>query len=175
MSDDLRRFDIVVRILRAGGREPGDAARIARNASRANNGGDGTLSGKEARTMPKVSRETATQGGDYGPAIDHSEDLEPYTVDFLMFREDVDHTPLLRGLPDHRCQCPHWGYVLHGELTFRYPDHDEVYGTGEAFYAPPGHVLVHTEPGSEYVQFSPADDLRRTSEVIMNNFPPLNG
>src|SRR4051812_47232546 len=112
MSDDLRRFDIVVRILRAGGREPGDAARIARNASRANNGGDGTLSGKEARTMPKVSRETATQGGDYGPAIDHSEDLEPYTVDFLMFREDVDHTPLLRGLPDHRCQCPHWGYVL---------------------------------------------------------------
>ncbi|MGW7257415.1 hypothetical protein [Streptomyces sp. NPDC054834] len=125
--------------------------------------------------MPKVSRDTATQGGDYGPVVDHSEDLEPYTVDFLTFREDVDHTPLLRGLPEHCCQCPHWGYVFKGELTFRYPDHDEVYRGGEAFYAPPGHVPVHTEPGSEYLQFSLAEDLRRTSEVTMTHFPPLTG
>jgi hypothetical protein len=31
-------------------------------------------------------------------------------VDFLTFREDFDATPLLKGLPDDQCQCPHWGY-----------------------------------------------------------------
>ncbi|NED71100.1 cupin domain-containing protein [Streptomyces sp. SID9944] len=125
--------------------------------------------------MPKVSRDTATQGGDYGPVIEQSEDLEPYTVDFRSFREDVDLTPLLKELPDGRCQCPHWGYVFKGELKLRYPDHDEVYTAGEAFYAPPGHVPVHTAPGTEYVQFSPADEVRRASAITLNHFPPLTG
>ena len=40
-------------------------------------------------------------------------------MNFVTFREDIDHTPLLRGLPDDRCQCPHWGYVINGRLTFR--------------------------------------------------------
>ncbi|MHC3467558.1 cupin domain-containing protein [Streptomyces sp. 7R007] len=127
--------------------------------------------------MPKVSRESATQGGDYGPVVDHSEEFERYAVNFLAFREDVDHGPLLRGLPDDRCQCPHWGYVFKGTLVFRYADRDETYEAGDAFYAPPGHVPVHTAPGTEYLQFSPADELRRTSEVIMKNFqsPPAQG
>ena len=99
--------------------------------------------------------------------------LGDYTVDFLTFREDVDHRPLLKGLPDDRCQCPHWGYVFRGELTFHFADHDEVYHEGDAFYAPAGHVPVHTEPGSEYLQISPSDELRRTSEVIMKNFGAL--
>ncbi|WP_328778998.1 hypothetical protein OHT68_06880 [Streptomyces canus] len=83
--------------------------------------------------------------------------------------QQVDHRPLLKGLPDDRCQCPHWGYVFRGELTFHYADHDEVHHEGDAFYAPAGHVPVHTEPGSEYLQISPSDELRRTSEVIMKN------
>jgi hypothetical protein len=125
--------------------------------------------------MSKVSRETATQGGDYGLVVDRSEEFDDYTVDFLTFREDVDHTPLLKGLPDDRCQCPHWGYVFKGGLTFHYPDRDEVYEPGDAFYAPPGHVPVHTEPGTEYLQFSPSEELRPTSEAIMKNFQSLQG
>jgi len=31
------------------------------------------------------------------------------------------------GLPDDRCESPHWGYMISGELTFRYADRDEVY------------------------------------------------
>jgi hypothetical protein len=123
--------------------------------------------------MPKVSRESASGGGDYGIVVDRSEDLDGYTTNFVTFREDVDHTPLLKGLPDDRCQCPHWGYVLTGTVTFRFADRDEVYAAGDAFYAPPGHVPVHNEPGTEYLQFSPAAELQKTSEVIMRNFQAL--
>ena len=125
--------------------------------------------------MPKVSKESASQGGDYGPVVDRSEDLGGYTVNFLTFREDIDHAPLLRGLPDDRCQCPHWGYVFKGTLTFRFGDREEVFGAGDAFYAPPGHVPVRNEPGCEYLQISPTDELRRTSEVIMRNMQAMQG
>jgi hypothetical protein len=64
--------------------------------------------------MPKVSMESATQGGEFGPVTDRSDQLESYTVNFTSFREDVDATPMMKGLPDDRCQCPHWGYMVSG-------------------------------------------------------------
>ena len=124
--------------------------------------------------MPKVSKESASQGGDHGLVFDRAEDLDGYTVNFVTFREDIDHTPLLKGLPDDRCQCPHWGYVLSGRLTFRFDDREEVYEAGDAFYAPPGHIPVQNEPGSEYVQFSPAEALRKTSAVLMQNVQAMH-
>ena len=45
-----------------------------------------------------------------------------YTVSFETFPEDADGTQAFRGLPDDRCQCPHWGIVTAGRLTLRYPD-----------------------------------------------------
>jgi hypothetical protein len=123
--------------------------------------------------MPKVSKESASQGGDHGPVVDRSEDLGDYTVNFVTFREDIDHAALLRGLPDDQCQCPHWGYVSKGRMTFRFGDRDEVFGAGDAFYAPPGHVPVGTEPGTELIQFSPAAELRVTNEAIMRNFQAM--
>ena len=44
--------------------------------------------------------------------------------------------------------------MVKGELTVRYCDREEVIGSGEAFYVPPGHVPAATA-GSEFVQFSP--------------------
>jgi hypothetical protein len=124
---------------------------------------------KEATAMPKVSRDSAMQGGDFGPVVDRSDQLEGYSVNFTSFREDVDATPLMKGLPDDRCQCPHWGYVIIGKLTFRYADREEVFEAGDAFYTPPGHVPVKHEPGTEIVFFSPADELRKTEAVMMKN------
>ena len=125
--------------------------------------------------MPKASRESATQGGDHGPVAERSEELGGYTVNFLTFREDIDQTPLLKGLPDDRCQSPHWGYVTKGKLTFRFADREEVFEAGDAFYLAPGHIGVGNEPGTEYVQFSPTDDLREVSEAIMNNMQAAQG
>jgi hypothetical protein len=123
--------------------------------------------------MPKVSKESATQGGDHGPVIERSDELGEYTVNFVTFRENIDHGPLLRGLPDDQCQCPHWGYVLKGKMTLRFGDREEVLEAGDAFYAPPGHVPVQNDPGTEYLQFSPAEELRKTSETIMENMQAM--
>ncbi len=123
--------------------------------------------------MPRVSRNSAAQGGDFGPVVDRSDQLEGYTVNFLSFREDIDATPLMKGLPDDRCQCPHWGYVVDGRMTFRYADREEVFEAGDAFYTPPGHVPVKHEPGTEVVMFSPAEELSKTEAVMMKNMQAM--
>ena len=85
----------------------------------------------------------------------------------------VDFTPLFKGLPDDRCQCPHWGYVTKGKMTYRYADREEVYAAGEAFYAPPGHVPVQHEPGTEIVMFSPAEELKQTEAIMAKNMQAM--
>jgi cupin domain len=125
--------------------------------------------------MPKVSRETATRGGDQGPVVDHNDDLDRYTVNFATFKQDIDATPLLKGLPEDSCQCPHWGYVLKGRLTYRVGDSEEVFTAGDAFYLPPGHIPIGNEPGSEFLQFSPAEQLLQVSQTIMKNMQAMQG
>src|SRR5436189_5113656 len=92
-----------------------------------------TLKGAQ---MPKASKETASRVEDMGVMEGRYEELGGYTVGFETFREDADGTSLFVGLPDDRCQSPHWGYVVRGKVTFRYADHDEDYETGDAYYAP---------------------------------------
>jgi glyoxylate utilization-related uncharacterized protein len=123
--------------------------------------------------MGKVSKESASSGGDYGPVSERSEDLDGYTVNFVTFHEDIDATPLLKGLPDDRCQSPHWGYVIAGRLHFRFADHEETFEEGDAFYLPPGHVPFKHEPGTQIVQFSPAEELRQTDAAIMRNMEAM--
>ena len=118
--------------------------------------------------MPKTSRENASQVADLGVMESRSEQLDGYTVEFTTFREDADGTPVFKGLPDDRCQSPHWGYVVRGRLTFRYAGHDETYEAGDAYYAPPGHIPV-VPAGTEVVEFSPTDENNRTLEVIARN------
>jgi hypothetical protein len=121
--------------------------------------------------MPKVSKQSATHEN-HGPVEDWHQDIEGYTVNFVSFGQDVDGTPLLKGLPDDRCPCPHWGYVLKGRVTFRFAEHDEVFETGDAFYLPPGHIPVH-EAGSEYVQFSPAEQLAEVAQQMQKNMTAM--
>src|SRR4051812_37668798 len=90
---------------------------------------------KEERKMSKASKQSASHSEDFGVMEGHYEELGGYTVGFETFREDADATPLFKGLPDDRCQSPHWGYVLAGAVTFRYADREEVYEAGDAYYA----------------------------------------
>src|SRR5918994_767502 len=89
-----------------------------------------TTQTKEAIQMPKVSKDSAPQRQEAGPVADLRDELDGYTVSFTSLVEDIDATPLMKGLPDDRCQCPHWGYVFKGKMTARYADHDEVFEAG---------------------------------------------
>ena len=122
--------------------------------------------------MPKTSLDTASRVVDAGVMEGRYEELGGYTVGFESFREDPDGTPLFRGLPDDRCQSPHWGYVISGRITLRFADRDEVYEAGDAYYAPPGHVPV-VEAGTEVVEFSPTGEYEKTMAVIAENLAAM--
>ena len=123
--------------------------------------------------MPKVSIDTASKVDDFGPVSSRSEEVEGYSVDFVTFNDDVDPTVLYKGLPNDRCQCPHWGFVKSGAFHVRYGDREEVYEAGDAFYMPPDHVPFKTAPGTELVMFSPAEELRLTEEAMERNAAAL--
>ncbi len=89
--------------------------------------------------MPKLSKQDATRtvmqlDGYEG----HFGELGDYTVGFETYTADADLAELFKGLPDDRCQCPHWGVVLKGKLKFTSDDGETIIGAGEAYYVPPG-------------------------------------
>jgi hypothetical protein len=122
--------------------------------------------------MPKASKETASRVEDMGVMEGRYEELGGYVVGFESFREQADATPLFRGLPDDRCQSPHWGYVERGSVTFRYADHEETYSAGDAYYAPPGHIPV-IEAGTDIVEFSPTEAYGQTMAAVARNLAAL--
>jgi hypothetical protein len=101
-------------------------------------------------------------------------ELDDYTVSFETFPEDADGTPAFVGLPEDRCQCPHWGMVISGQLELRFRDRTEVYQAGDVYYAPPGHVPV-VVAGTETVDFSPTEKLRETTAVVAANMSHAGG
>jgi hypothetical protein len=66
----------------------------------------------------------------------------------------TDITSLLKGLPDNRCPCSHWGYVLTGEMRVTSADGEETLRAGDLFYLPPGHTVA-VQHDVEYVEFGP--------------------
>ena len=118
--------------------------------------------------MPKASKSTAARSAD-GPGYEgRFEELGDYTVAFEAFSDGGDMAPLFRGLPEDRCQCPHWGIVVKGRLTFTYADGQDVIEAGEAYYAPPGHTPA-AEPGTETIEFTPTTKLQETMRIVMHN------
>ncbi len=116
----------------------------------------------------KVSKQSASKVEDFGPAEDRSEDLDGYTVNFVSIKQDADLTPMLMGLPNDSCPCPHWGFMIKGQMTIRYADHEETIEAGDAFYLSPGHV-PRAPAGTEFVQFSPAEQLAEVTATIQAN------
>lgn len=94
-------------------------------------------------------------------------------VGFETYEEEFDIAPLLKGLPDDRCQSPHYGYVLRGRMRVRYADHEEVVEAGDAYYLEPGHSPI-MEAGTEIIEFSPKDEYRKTMEVAERNFAAMH-
>jgi hypothetical protein len=94
--------------------------------------------------------------------------LGDYTVAFESYPCDVDPAPYFVGLPGDRCACAHWGLVTSGRITFRWPDREETYVEGDAYYAPAGHLPLITA-GTSVVEFSPSAQLAATMAVVEKN------
>lgn len=122
--------------------------------------------------MPKVSKSTASTTESAPGYEGRFEDLGGYTVGFESYTEDADLAPLFVGLPDDRCQCPHWGVVLKGKLTFHHSGGSETIEEGEAYFMPPGHT-PELHAGTEVVEFSPTAMLGQTLEVVLRNAEAL--
>ena len=115
--------------------------------------------------MAKTSKASTPTTMDIEIAEDRSCELEGYTVNFVTIRQDFDLAPMLAGLPDGMCHCPHWGVMTKGRMTVRYVDHEEVIEAGDAFYMAPGHTPA-ADAGTEFIQFSPTDLLAETEAAI---------
>ncbi|HEV8088253.1 MAG TPA: cupin domain-containing protein [Actinomycetota bacterium] len=123
--------------------------------------------------MATVSKETAREVMAVEGYEGRSEDLGGYTVAYETFTSDQDPAPLFAGLPGDHCQCPHWGTVVSGELTYRYSDGtSDTAKAGESYYARPGHLPLFTA-GTETIEFSPTDGLAETMSVIGKNLEAM--
>ena len=118
--------------------------------------------------MPHTNKSSAPIAVDIPELEGRYVDLDGYTVGYETYKTDVDPAPFFQGLPDDRCQCPHWGVVQTGSISFRFADRTETYVAGEAYYLQPGHLPVITD-GTELVEFSPTEELGRTMAVIEKN------
>jgi hypothetical protein len=86
-----------------------------------------------------------------------------------IYKKKTDLAPLLKGLPEDRCQSPHWGYMVKGSMIVKYKDQEEIVKAGEAYYLPPGHIAI-VEANTEMVEFSPKEEYKKTHEVVERNF-----
>jgi hypothetical protein len=124
--------------------------------------------------MPHANKDSAPVGVDIPEFEGRYVDLGGYTVGFETYQADADPAEFFRGLPDDRCQCPHWGVVLTGSISFRFADHTETYQGGDAYYAPAGHTPAMAA-GTEVVEFSPTDALNATMTVVGANLAAAAG
>jgi hypothetical protein len=104
-------------------------------------------------------------------------DYEGRSVDWGDFRIAFERMPasfppdesLFEGLPDDRCQCPHWGYLIKGSARVSYLDGpDEIIEAGEAYHLRPGHFFQTLEP-VELIELSPVHQHDETMAVVSRN------
>ena len=84
------------------------------------------------------------------------------------FPAGTDTEPVFKGLPDDRCQCAHWGYVVKGKISFKTAGGEETFETGDAYYVAPGHTPV-LYAGTELVEFTPTKEHDQAMAVVSKN------
>lgn len=83
------------------------------------------------------------------------------TSAYMEYPAGLDFAPLLEGLEEDYCQCPHWGFVIEGRIRVDYLDgSQETVSGGELYYWPNGHTIVVEEP-VRMVEFSPHDEMSK--------------
>ena len=108
------------------------------------------------------------QRNDFGDATG----LGKISCEYFTLSAGVDTTPLFKGLEGDLCQCPHWGFVLRGQLTTTDAKGvQETVNANDLFYWPAGHnVKVNLD--AEIIMFSPQHE---HSHVINHMIEKVKG
>jgi hypothetical protein len=102
------------------------------------------------------------------PSVIRGADWGGLRAMILSLPAGTDLGPLLQGLPDNLCSCPHWGYIVKGRVRVTYADTEEILETGDLFYLPPGHT-GYVEEDTVQVEFSPPDQVDLVMDVVRRN------
>lgn len=112
------------------------------------------ISTADVEVQMAIPGATLRQHRDFGLAGS----LGTLSCEYFTLDAGVDTTPLFQGLPEDACQCPHWGYVLTGQITTTASSGEtETVKAGDLFYWPAGHN-VRVDSPAEIVMFSPQDE-----------------
>lgn len=97
--------------------------------------------------------------------------LGKISCEYFTLSAGVDTAPLFQGLQSNSCQSPHWGFVLHGQLTTT-DDHgiQETVHANDLFYWPPGHN-VRVDEDAEIIMFSPQHE----HSIVINHMIEKTG
>jgi hypothetical protein len=90
------------------------------------------------------------------------------TVAFEHAAKGQDASAMVKGLPDDRCQAPHWGFLFSGRIVVHFADRTETIEGGQAYYIEPGHAIEFLED-SEALEFTPTAALEETFAAIRRN------
>jgi hypothetical protein len=91
------------------------------------------------------------------------------TVAFEKAHAGQDTSSMVKGLPEDRCQAPHWGYLFSGTMVVDYGDRRERVEAGQAYYLAPGHKLSF-ETDCEALEFTPTEALEQTLAAVRRNY-----
>ena len=101
-----------------------------------------------------------------GPTTIRGADWDGLRSMIVSLPAGTDLAPVLKGLPNDLCPCPHWGYVIKGRGRVIYADGaEEIFQAGDLFYLPPGHTAV-VEEDVEFVEFSRPEEHQPTLDHL---------
>ncbi len=123
---------------------------------------------KDVEVKMEIPGAVIRQRTDFGDASG----LGKISGEYFTLSSGVDTTPLFQGLEDNVCQCPHWGFVLSGQLTTTDVDGtQETVKEHDLFYWPPGHN-IKVDEDAEIIMFSPQQE---HSHVINHMIEKVKG
>ncbi|GLU44401.1 cupin domain-containing protein [Allomuricauda sp. NBRC 101325] len=97
------------------------------------------------------------------------------TICFNEVPKGTDFGPLLNGLQNNSCHCPHWGYVMSGKMLVTYDDGtEEVLSGGDMYYLPNGHTAIVQED-IKILEFSPSKEFNEVITHVGKKMAELGG
>ncbi|MGE0851049.1 MAG: hypothetical protein AB7O44_15705 [Hyphomicrobiaceae bacterium] len=129
------------------------------------------VAGAQIEVKMQIPGATIRQRMDFGDASG----LGKISGEYFTLAAGVDTTPLFQGFQGNLCQCPHWGFVVRGQLTTTdATGAQETVRAGDLFYWPPGHN-VRVDQDAEIAMFSPQHEHSRVIDHMVEKTKGMAG